>query len=223
MSQSKLVSGEGGWIKLFRRFSEWEWYRDSKMVHLFIHCLLMANHEDRKYKGKLVKKGTFLTGLKLLSEETGLSVRSVRTALSKLKSTNELTIISSPQGSHIQIVNYEQYQQVPSKTTNERQTSDKRATTNKNYKNYKEEIGARKNSFKKTLVPFKEKYTTDLLKEFYEYWTELHKNGTKMRFEAENYWDLSRRLSSWKRRNDKDFTKDESQVKQHSFTYDPNL
>ena len=24
-----------GWIKIFRSFKNWEWYKDSKMVHLY--------------------------------------------------------------------------------------------------------------------------------------------------------------------------------------------
>ena len=31
----------GGWIKLYRKMSEWGWFRDSHTVHLFI-CLLLS-------------------------------------------------------------------------------------------------------------------------------------------------------------------------------------
>ena len=37
----------------------------------------------------------------------------------------------------------------------------------------------------------------ELRKEFIEYWTEPNKSGTKLRFELERTWDLSRRLHRW--------------------------
>ena len=44
-----------------------------------------------------------------------------------------------------------------------------------------------------------EKYDYKLLEEFIEYWTEPNKSDTKMRFELEKTWSLSRRLKTWKR------------------------
>lgn len=126
-----------GWIKLHRSIIEWEWYSDIKVFRLFIHCLVMANHADKKYKGNLIKKGSFVTGLHLLSEQTGLSMQSVRTSLNKLKLTNELTIKSNTKGTIIQVVNYDKYQQVTNEITNQQQTNNKRITTNKNIKNEK--------------------------------------------------------------------------------------
>lgn len=55
----------------------------------------------------------------------------------------------------------------------------------------------RKLAFSSTLKPFLEKYDRDMLKAFYNYWTEPNKSQTKMRFESEKFWDLSKRLSTW--------------------------
>lgn len=132
-----------GWIKLHRSLLEWEWYDDVNTFRLFVHILLKANHKDRNYRGEKVKRGEFLTGRELLSKETGLSVRQIRTSLDKLKSTNELTIKSGSKGTVIQVVKYNEYQVTTSETTNERPTSDQRATTNKN--NKKEEKVINKN------------------------------------------------------------------------------
>ena len=41
-------------------------------------------------------------------------------------------------------------------------------------------------------------YTTEMCNEFLEYWTELNKSQTKMRFEMEKTWDTKRRLGRWK-------------------------
>ena len=128
-----------GWIKLHRSILDWEWYDDINTMRLFLHCLFKANHKDKKYRGTLVKRGTFLTGLDLLSKQTGLSVSQLRTAQSKLKSTSELAIKTSSKGTVIEVVNYDKYQSMTSGLTDERQTNDKPIATNKNDKNDKNE------------------------------------------------------------------------------------
>jgi hypothetical protein len=128
-----------GWIKLHRQILNWEWYSDTNTFRLFLHLLLTANFKDQKYQGKLIKKGSLLTGRDKLSYETGLSVREVRTCLERLKSTNEIAIKSNSKGTEIQVVNYDKYQVETNETTNERPTSDQQTTTIKERKE-KEEV-----------------------------------------------------------------------------------
>jgi hypothetical protein len=139
-----------GWVKIQRSLLDWEWYDDINTKILFLHCLLKANHADKKYRGDVVKRGTFLTGRDLLSKETGLSVRQVRTALDKLESTNELTIKKSRKGSIVEVVNYNKHQVSTNGATNDRPTNDQQATSNKNDKNEKkEESPPQKGSYSK--------------------------------------------------------------------------
>ena len=128
-----------GWIKLHRQIVNWEWYSDSKTFRLFLHLLLTANHKDNNYRGKLIKKGCLVTGRELLSAQTGMSVREIRTCLERLKSTNEIAIKTNSKGTEIQVINYEKYQSTTNETTNERPTNDQQTTTNNNDKNDKEE------------------------------------------------------------------------------------
>jgi TusA-related sulfurtransferase len=123
-----------GWIKIHRQILDWEWFDDKNAFRLFMYLLLKANHKERSYKGKIIKVGETLTGLELLSKELGLTVQQTRTALSKLKSTNEITIKTSTQGTVIQVVNYSKYQTSTNEITDEQQTNNKRITTNKNDK-----------------------------------------------------------------------------------------
>ena len=131
-----------GWIKLHRSLLEWEWYDDVNVMRLFLHCILKANHKDKKHKGTLVLRGSFLTGFDVLSKETGLSVRQVRTALTKLESTSEVTRVATSKGQAVTVVNYNKYQNddrqatsgATSNMTNQRQATDKPTTTNKNEK-----------------------------------------------------------------------------------------
>lgn len=78
-------------IKVYRKFMEWEWYTDVNVTKLFLHCLLRANWKSGNWQGINYKAGEFITSLPSLSEETGLSIQQIRTALDKLISTGELT------------------------------------------------------------------------------------------------------------------------------------
>jgi len=70
----------------------------------------------------------------------------------------------------------------------------------------KANLEIRSTLFKETLIPYKQKYPIDLLKNFFEYWTEPNPAKTKMRFELEKTWSIERRLTTWANRQ-KDFTK----------------
>lgn len=67
-------------------------------------------------------------------------------------------------------------------------------------------IDERKLKFASTLEPFLSKYGKDMLNDFYKYWTEPNKSGTKFRQELEKTWSLDRRLETWAN-NDKGFKK----------------
>ncbi len=54
-----------------------------------------------------------------------------------------------------------------------------------------------KEQFSNELILYKDKYGSEMLKEFYLYWTEKNINGRKMRFEKEKTFGLSRRLATW--------------------------
>ena len=134
-----------GWIKLHRGLLDWEWYDDINVTRLFLHLILKAHHKEKKYKGALIKRGQLLTGRELLSNETGLSQQQIRTCLTKLKSTNDITIKSTSKGTLLTVDKYGIYQgsdieatnKLTNRTTNEQPTSNQRVTTNKNVKNEK--------------------------------------------------------------------------------------
>lgn len=128
-----------GWIKIHRQILEWEWYSDTNTFRVFLHLLLKANHKEKKYRGMDLKVGTIITSRDILALETGLSIQQIRTALDKLKSTNEVTIKTSSQGTIIEVVNYAKYQLVTNEVTIKEPTSNQQVTTNKNDKKEKNE------------------------------------------------------------------------------------
>lgn len=128
-----------GWIKLHRKILDWEWYTDAPVRILFEHLLLTANYEDKKWKGIEVKRGQKVTSIGHLAEETGLTIRQVRTALQKLEKTKNVTSKATNKFTLVTIENYGLYQSyndfVTSNVTNERQTNDNNIKNIKNKKN----------------------------------------------------------------------------------------
>ena len=66
---------------------------------------------------------------------------------------------------------------------------------------WKEKIELRRTRFKQDLSLFIAKYGESMILEFYDYWSEMNKSGTKMRFEQEKTWELGKRLTRWANNN----------------------
>lgn len=150
-----------GWIKIHRKLIEWEWYDDINTKVLFLHLLLTANHKDKKWQGKIIKRGQKITSIQHLADETNLTGQQIRTALSKLKSTGEITIEITNKYSLVTIEKYSDYQdgdeennkqnnkQINNQITSEQQANNKQITTNKNDKNDKNEKNIKEKNIKK--------------------------------------------------------------------------
>ena len=116
-----------GWIKLHRKFLDWEWFNKSEAVHLFLYMLIKANHKDAKWQGNDVKRGQFISSLGNISNATGISVQTIRTILKKLEKTSEIEVKSTSQFTIVTICKYECYQdeneQANKPLTNNQQTT----------------------------------------------------------------------------------------------------
>lgn len=126
------------WIKLHRSILEWEWYDEPNTFRLFVHCLLKANHSEKTWRGTKINRGEFITSLQKLSNETGLTVKKIRTILGKLKG-KELAIKTSSQNTVIQVIKYDNYQITANEGQTDGQTKGKQRATTKNNKNNKKE------------------------------------------------------------------------------------
>ena len=109
---------------------------------------------DNVKRGQKIKAGQLVTGLISLSNATGISIQSIRTSLSKLKSTRELTIKPTNKFSLITIVNWDKFQNTNNQTnnqTNKQLTNNQQTTNNKQEcKNEKNEKRERTRSLKKS-------------------------------------------------------------------------
>lgn len=99
-----------GWIKIHRQITEWGWYNDSHMVHLFIHLIVSANIEEKSFKGIKIKKGELVTSVSKLAEQTGIPTQTVRTCLSRLQQSGEISRSSTNKFTVITICKYDSYQ-----------------------------------------------------------------------------------------------------------------
>lgn len=65
------------------------------------------------------------------------------------------------------------------------------------------ELEKKQRQFYQSLVPFVNEYGKEMIRAFYDYWSEPNKSGTKIRWELEKTWDLKKRLDRWRLNEDK--------------------
>lgn len=174
MMMTKKPSEKPGWIKIHRKMLDWEWYDDLNVWKVFMHCLLRANFKDKKWRGITVKRGSFITSSIKLAKETCLGRQQTRTAIAKLKSTNEITTETTSEYTEITVNNYDKYQlnnqQINQRPTSDQPASNQRVTTTKEGKKDK------KDKNKRALVIKEKKYSSlkDLGEHEFEQVAELY-------------------------------------------------
>lgn len=119
---------EKGWIKSHRKKLDWEWFTEPLTAHLFDYLLHKVNYEEKRWKGMVVSVGELVTSCRRLSEETGLSIQQVRTALKNLESTQDITITTTNKNTLIKVNNFIRYQRDDKQVTINQQTNNKQIT-----------------------------------------------------------------------------------------------
>ena len=139
------MNNNQGFIKIFRKIIDWEWFKKPNTRLVFEYFLYKANYEDKIWRGIEVKRGQLVTSLQKISEENGITVRQARTALNDLQTTNNIAIKTTNKYTLITIINYDNYQTNEEKTTNKmtsnlyekRQANDTQNDNNIRIKEYK--------------------------------------------------------------------------------------
>ena len=108
-----------GYVKIHRKLVEWGWYQDCVVKSVFIHLILTASYKESQWMGITIKKGQVIIGTEQLAKDLGLSRQQVRTAINKLKSTNEITTKSTNRFTVVTLVKWEEYQSNDEVATNE--------------------------------------------------------------------------------------------------------
>ncbi len=105
-----------GWIKLHRGFTKFEWYQDANTMRVFLHLLITANHKKAKWQGNTIGRGQLITSHANLAKDLGLTIQKVRTSLSKLENSENVTVKSTSKFTLLSVCNYDTYQSENSAT-----------------------------------------------------------------------------------------------------------
>jgi hypothetical protein len=159
-----------GFIYLHRKLLNWEWKDDLVCLKVFIWCLLKANFKEKKWQGNTIEKGSFVTSIKHFSAELNITEMNLRTALKKLKKSENLTTKSTNKFTIISICNYEDYQtletikeQTKQQTNNKQitikqQTNNKQITTTNNDNNVNKDNNDNKEDYLSIFDIFRKEY-----------------------------------------------------------------
>ena len=102
-----------GFIKIFRQIKDWEHFQEPSVLLLFIDMLVSANFKRGYFHGTPVGKGSLITSYRKLSDETGLSVNTIKVCISKLIKSGEITLKTAKgQFTHIVINQFNKFQGV---------------------------------------------------------------------------------------------------------------
>ena len=173
-------------IKIYRSILKWEWYDDIPAKVLFLHLLLTANYVDWRWHWVEVKKWCRITSLSKLAKECGLSVQQVRTAINKLKSTQEVTQFQHSDYTFIQVNNWDKYQwQSTQLPTNKQHRGNTEVTT----------IEEGKKVIRKEI----DTNTSECFDIFWkEYPNKIGKPNALKKYIVKEHWNIMNWLSEWK-------------------------
>lgn len=172
-----------GYIKLHRKILDNGVFEDAELLKVFVWCILKANTTSNMVYGRKVDIGQFITGRITASEELKIRPSTIYKRLQKLKRQGYIELSSTTRNTLITVVNYKAYQlEEPKKKRNLQNVTDK---------------------FVLEVSAFKEKYSVEMLEAFVDYWTEPNKSKTRLRYELQKTFDVSRRLKTWSKNDNK--------------------
>ena len=103
-----------GWVKVYRKIMVKGYYKKSQYVHLWLHLLLKASHNETEFmwNGKIEKlqPGQFVTGRKQLSAETGISQTTIERILNLLESEQQIGQQKTNKYRLLTVINWDEYQ-----------------------------------------------------------------------------------------------------------------
>ena len=98
-----------GFIPLSRALLDWDWHDEPKTAWLYVVLLMLANHEETRWRGESLRRGQLLTGRKQLSVVSGLTEDEVRTALLHLRKTGDVEVAAKTKYSIVTMLRYEEH------------------------------------------------------------------------------------------------------------------
>ena len=206
------------WVKLHRRIEDRWRYSEGDTARVFFHLLIRATHKAYNSWWVYLEPWQCIVWRKILADKLKISERAVRTAITRLISTNEITIKTTNRFTVITLVKWEDFQSDDEKTTNastnrltnKRPTNDQQTTTIQEQKNKRiitiTPSTNQLQSIKQILTDewLANVWGLDILQEFVDYWWETTKNWKEKR-QLQKTWNLELRLKTWKKNKETNF------------------
>lgn len=215
-----------GWVSIHRKITQNQlWLIEPfDKARAWIDLIILTNHKDNYIMVRGIridiKRSQVGWSEPKLAERWKWSRTKVRNFLKFLEIEQQITIKKNNVTQVITIVNYDQYQQ---NSTAKRQIKGQQSGTQKSPNNNDDNDNngeKRKSEGKKFLSPpiqtkkileerkrdFRAKifssdlitkYNEDMLKAFFEYWSEHNEGGRKMKWELKQAFDINKRLTTW--------------------------
>ena len=220
MSDNEVNSG---WISIYRSIrNHWIW-QDPVKLKWWIDILLAVNHEDKKVNIRMrlieCKRGQTVMSLRNWADRWKVSKDTTRNFFELLKKDKMIITENLINTTRLTVCNYDIYQGDlrPSQTRTAREPNASQTQTDPNNNDnndnkvlesnpkiendVEKKINKKESEFKESIKPFIQKYGKDICNNFYLYWSEPDKSKTKLRYEMEMTWDVSRRLAYWANRD----------------------
>lgn len=212
---------EGGWIKLHRQLTNHWLYNEKRKfskLEAWLDILFTVNFTASKtmIKGKLIEvnRGESILSLDSWANRWNWDKSAVRRFFDLLQKQHMIVIKNETVTTRLIVCKYDSYQSEDSKSDTQmkrRRNADETQTTpieereeRKEGKEGKENnINERKLRFAESLKDFVPIYGRDMIKEFYDYWSEPNPTNTKFRKEMQRTWSLEGRLRTWAKNNEK--------------------
>lgn len=216
-----------GWIKVYRKLADSKMWLSEPFTRgqAWIDLIILANHKDGFFRVRGVrvdiKRGQVGHTAANLAVRWMWSKGKVLRFLNELENDSQIETQKTNVTTLISILNYNEYQtygtqnetQTDTQTERRRNADGTQTDPNNNDKNDKKNNKestnvdkknaakaatlSRKEEFYKSLIPFVDKYPKDMIRAFFDYWSEMNKSETKMKFEMQSTWEVGKRLATW--------------------------
>jgi len=132
------------WIKLYEKIDKSSIYKDSEMVHLWVHLLIKATKfpYNVNWGGDEItlNPGELITGRKKLSADLKINESKIQRSLKFFEKCHMIEQRTNRQSRIVTVLNWDNYQTSEQRVNNERTTSEQRVNTNKKERKKKEEL-----------------------------------------------------------------------------------
>lgn len=109
-----------GFIVIDRKLLDWQFYRNSSAVHLWITILLKANWKDGKLYEEEIPRGSFATSISSLAQLTGLSESTIKRWLKRFEEAGMIELKATNRWTTIKVLNYSTFQDIGERQVNQR-------------------------------------------------------------------------------------------------------